>query len=198
MTLDVEDEFVVKLERMERVAEVIAKIDNPDLQVAAFEYLVGAPTLGDVKPTEASVAPTQESAAPAGDTEGDAVAAGRRARVRRPTKTTIAQDKNVNLFPDGKQSFRDFAEVKKAANNDEKYAIAVFWLREVAEYEKATLSQVISCYLVAEWKLPTDVRNALAQSGSKGYLISSDSEDVQLTSQGLNLARHTLPRPDKK
>lgn len=200
MTPDDED-FDGKLQRMERVAEVIGKIDNPDLQVAAFEYLVGTRGRAATPSAESSVHPVSEEhtqSAPASSFDGDEGAAARKTRTRRPSKVAVAQDKTVDLFPAGKQSFKDFAEAKKPANNDEKYAVAVFWLREVAEYQKATLGQIISCYLVAEWKLPSDVRNAMAQSGSKGYLISSDSDDIQLTSQGQNLSRNTLPRPDKK
>lgn len=56
---------------------------------------------------------------------------------------------------------------------DEKYAVAVYWILRVAELPTATVAQVVSCFIAADWSLPSQVANAASQSRKAGYLSSA-------------------------
>ena len=182
-----ETDFDVRVERVRKAAEVIGTLPSRALQAEAFKYLLGdAPTV----PVAAEAPAVGVRDATSSGSTGD-----RKARRSSATKTPITQDRDINLFPDGKTSFKDFAAAKSPTNNDERYAVAVYWLREVAQVGGATVAQVVSCYRAAGWTLPTNVANAASQAVKASYLSSGKADELQLSSIGINLVDTALPRP---
>ncbi|TXK18449.1 hypothetical protein [Homoserinibacter sp. GY 40078] len=182
-----ESDFDLRVERVRKAAEVIGGLPSKALQAEAFRYL-----LGDVPATS----PAPEVRVPSEGGEAPP-ASQKRARSSSATKTAITQDRDLNLFPEGKTSFKDFAATKSPSNNNERYAVAVYWLREVAQVGEATVAQVVSCYRNVGWALPTDVANAASQAVKATYLSSGKADDLKLSSTGINLVDTTLPRAKK-
>jgi hypothetical protein len=60
-----------------------------------------------------------------------------------------------------------------------------------------TVSAVYTFFKTLNWPLPADLKNALQQAGSAGWLDTADAENIKLTSTGENLVEHSLP-PSKK
>ncbi len=115
---------------------------------------------------------------------------------RRPPSVGI--DKNLSLRPKGKTPFKDFAAEKAPSDHYEKTVVAVYWLVKEAGVA-ATVEGVNTCYQGAEWKRPKDLRNSLQQTASsKGWLDTSDKDEVKLTVSGEDYVKHDLPKPARK
>jgi hypothetical protein len=102
-------------------------------------------------------------------------------------------DKSLNLSPAGKKSAAEFMAEKSPANAMQKGVVSVYYLRDVVGLEKVSVSAVYTVFKTLGWPLPANLRNKLQQAGSKGWLDTSDSEDIRLTSMGENLVEHQLP-----
>ncbi|SIS07761.1 hypothetical protein [Microbacterium sp. RURRCA19A] len=201
-----DDDFDERLDQIERAIKVINTIENnPDLQAAAFSHLFGPlPSL----PVEAQddgsqhVAPSveEESGAKPGDESGSPRAGARVPRERkRAGKPSVSQDKALDPAPPSVQPWKEFVAEKKPASQPEKNTAAVYWLKEIAGHEKATVSQVFTLYIDANWKPPADPRNSLQVTASQGATLdTADMSDIKLTPRGIGLVKNDLPRPEKK
>ncbi|KXC05170.1 hypothetical protein [Microbacterium hominis] len=106
-------------------------------------------------------------------------------------------DKNLELSPTGKQSLADFVAEKKPSTQIEKYTVCIFWMLNIAEYPKAGISQIVTCYHAMNWALPTNIRNTASQAGKKEFDNTAGLDDIKLSSLGRNLVL-ALPKKDAK
>ena len=189
-----DDDFDVRLGQVERAIAVINTIENnPDLQAAAFSHLFGtAPSLrGDA--TEDAPQFDDASDGPAnGDSDEPAKQNGGPKKTRKPP-TAVAQDKLLQIAPAGKTSWAEFVAEKKPSSMNDKYAVCVYWLLDVADLPKATVNQIVSLFIAAKWTLPKDPRNATSQAGRVGYLDSKSHQDIKMTSLGTAHVLNDLP-----
>jgi hypothetical protein len=100
------------------------------------------------------------------------------------------------LRPAGKQSFKAFAKEKAPGSSDEKNALAVYYLRNVAGVDAVTVDHVFTCYQEADdWQLPADLRNRISVTASrKGWIDTRDMSHLGLTPSGVRLVESELPR----
>ncbi|WP_308516075.1 hypothetical protein [Sphingomonas flavescens] len=108
-------------------------------------------------------------------------------------KSIISMDKSLNLSPSGKKSAAQFASEKTPSNVMQKCVVAVYYLRDVLELDKITVSAVYTFFKTLGWPIPSDLKNTLQQAGSKGWLDTADAEEIKVTSMGENLIEHGLP-----
>lgn len=109
------------------------------------------------------------------------------------SKTILSMDKSLNLNPPGKTSATQFATDKSPSNVMQKCVVAAYYLREVLEVEKVNAPGVLTFFKNLSWPVPADLKNTLQQAGTAGWLDTSDSEDIKITSSGENLVEHELP-----
>ncbi len=184
-------EFDTRLDRVKRATDVIKHLPSETLQTEALRYLLGN---GAGEGAEERADGTTDDAAQTKD-NGSGKAAKKPA-VRRAKPATVNPDKSLELAPSGKQSWDDFVAAKSPSNHHERYTAAVYWIREIAENDKATINQIVTCYHAQGWALPSDVRNQASQTGMK-YLDSSSLDDLKLSTLGVNLV-NALPKSAKK
>lgn len=189
-----DDDFDVRLGQVERAIAVINTIENnPDLQAAAFSHLFGtAPSLrGDA--TDDALQIDDAPGRPVnGNNDQPAKQSGGPKKQRKPA-APVAQDKSLDIAPAGKTSWTEFAAEKKPSSINDKYAVCVYWLLDVAELPKATVNQIVSLFIAAKWTLPRDPRNATSQAGRAGYLDSKSQQDIKMTSSGTARVLNDLP-----
>lgn len=109
------------------------------------------------------------------------------------SKQALTIDKDLDLVKGGTPGFEEFAESKKPSNNGEKNLVAVYWLINMRKPEApATLDQVYTCFREVGWRVPEDLRNSLAQAGTKGWLDTRSASDLKVTIGGENHVLHTM------
>lgn len=114
------------------------------------------------------------------------------------SKSTPTIAKDLNLSPSGKQSFKSFVEEKQPASNQMKCTVAVYYLRNELELETVSINHIFTCYKnIGSWRV-TDVYNIVALTASrKGWLDTSDMNNIKLTPHGENLVKFDLPKKSK-
>lgn len=111
-----------------------------------------------------------------------------------PTPTII---KELNLVPSEKQSFKAFVEEKQPKSNQEKCTVAVYYLRHELELESVSPNHIFTCYKNVGWRV-TDIYNIVRLTASrKGWLDTSNSNDIKTTPHGENLVEFDLPKKSK-
>jgi len=146
--------------------------------------------------------PTPESRDEAGANEGQAIKNKAKKKSVKKTKhkgkakkTALSLDKTLNLKPGGKTSFADFAAKKNPSSDREKVVLCVYYLLNELGKKPVGINQVYTCFKSINWRVPADLVGTLHWvSSQKGWLDTSDSSDIKMTTHGENLMEHDLPR----
>ena len=105
--------------------------------------------------------------------------------------------KDLNLNPSGKKSFKLFVEDKQPISNQEKCTIAVYYLLHELEIESVSINHIFTCYKNVNWRVG-DIYNIVGLTASrKGWLDTSNSNDIKITPHGENLVEFDLPKKSK-
>jgi hypothetical protein len=125
-------------------------------------------------------------------------AAMKKGHTKGKVKSTPSIVKDLNLKPKGEEPFDAFAGDKKPASNHEKCAVSVYYLRQKLGLSQVSADHVYTCFKHMKWRVPANLPNALQVTASvRGWLDTSNMEDIKVTTIGENLIEHDLPRPPK-
>jgi hypothetical protein len=195
-----EQDLDVLLKRMPEMAQAVNAFQSPELQREAFEALVAA-FKGHTTQAGASQQHTSQAQA---DKPAPSPAAGkggkpprqngeREGRKRGGFTPTILRD--LNLSPAGKKSFNDFVKEKQPKSNEDRYAVAVYWLEHEAQISPITFNHVATIFRVTpDWKEPINIQSGLTTAASRKNTINTkDFEDIKTTPTGRNFVEHELP-----
>ena len=107
--------------------------------------------------------------------------------------------KDLTLRPGGKKAFKDFAEEKQPKTHQQKQAVIVYWLRHELGMESGiTADHVNTCYLDAGWVRPANLDNNLqVTAAQKGWLDTSDMDNITIGTRGEDVVQHDLPAKSK-
>jgi hypothetical protein len=194
------------------IAKAVNEFKSEQVQQQAFRALLRA-LAGEAIP---EAEPEEEVPEPGAADPGDGTSASAEKRRRRQAKAPASKaggaksaaraklgaaptlDKALDLRPKGKQSFKDFVDEKKPATVSERNAVAVYYLEKVAAVGKVNVNQVYTCFKEAGWRLPAYPRNALQVTAStKGWINTSDMDDMTMSPRGENFVEHDLPSTAK-
>jgi hypothetical protein len=144
------------------------------------------------EPTDINVTPTQP---PARERE-------KAAKVKTASKDSRGGwkvVKDLNLHPEGKQSFEAFIEEKKPSSNEDKYAAIVYYLKEIVGTNTVTIHQVGTIFrMMKAWKEPTQLAHGLkVVSSRKNTLDTKNLEAIDITPHGRNFVERDLPPKTK-
>jgi len=117
-------------------------------------------------------------------------------RSRTKAKLSLAITKDLNLRPKGKKTFVDFVNEKRPTSHEQKCTVAAYYLEKILGLKDIGVNHIYTCYKDAKigWRVPTDLRNKLSYTASqKGWLDTSNMENITLTTPGENLVEHDLP-----
>lgn len=113
-------------------------------------------------------------------------------------RTAIGLVKDLNLKEKGKKSLDAFADEKKPGSNLEKCAVAVNYLHNELGLTGVNTCHVFTCFKHLGWRVPADLQNTLQRTASvRGWLDTSNMDDIKVTTMGENLIDHDLPRASK-
>lgn len=106
-------------------------------------------------------------------------------------KATFTMLKDLQLKPSSKQSFDDFMAPLKLASHKDKILVAVYYLQRILEVE-VSYDHIYTVYKASTWKLPSDLKNMVAQTGSAGWIDASNGSNIVLAVLGENRVEHDL------
>jgi hypothetical protein len=114
-------------------------------------------------------------------------------------KEVVSIVKELNLRPKGKKSFKDFFAEKKPSSAQAFNTVAVYYLARVIEQQGISPSHVYTCYKEVSERPPVALPQSIRDTASlKGFIDSSDSHNLKLTTRGENFVEHDLPAKDTK
>lgn len=185
------DKFEELLHAMPQVAEAVNHFKSEAVQEAAFQALLAA-YRGDGVPKHRITKPAA-SKEPATTPETEQRKTTRRSTKRKRTTPTLVKD--LDLRPKEQKSFKDFIDDKAPTNNYERQAVSIYYLEKILDLQSVTSDHVFTAFREAGWRIPSDFRNSLATTAShKGWIDSSDMENLTVTTSGINAVEHDLPK----
>jgi len=196
-----QEDFDELLERIPGIADAVNQFESEAVQADAFKALLdvwqGRERRG--AKSNLSAKTKQAEAGSEGDKESRKKGAQKSAGGGRKTPAVSAV-KDLNLRPNGKQSFVDFVADKEPSTNYERCLVSVYYLSEVLGLDEVGANHVYTCFKAHKnWRNPADLRNTLAKTASrKNWLDTSNMEAIKLTPQGMNAVEHDLPRDASK
>jgi hypothetical protein len=191
------DDFDTLLARMGDVAAAVNAFTSESVQQLAFQALI-AVFAG--KPISAAGAhPVNEISE---EDEPSQTKKGR-SKSKRPKSSPSARDqveavRNLDLRPQGKTSFLDFVAEKQPASNQDKYAVAVYWMEQIAGINPVTVAHVAAIFKQTPgWREPNNLRVGLTTTATrKNTLDTGDLNGLKTTPHGRNFVEHDLPPKD--
>ena len=200
-----QDEFDRLLAAMPSIAKVVNEFQSEDVQRNAFAALVQAMgvTSLDAKhhrdQRAQDSAHSRQSESPAPDTTLIEAASDAKngKRPRKPaTRRGLAPAKDLDLRSSGKQAFKDFVTEKEPSTINERNLAAVYYLEQTLGLSNIGATQVLSAYRECSWREPGNLTQSIRDTAArKGWLDSSDGNNLSTTPSGRNLIIHDLPRP---
>lgn len=198
------EDLDVLLTRMPSIAEAVNKFTSEAVQAEAFASLVAAfegRRHGAAKrpASETPIENDGSDATPPEGSSGEPVTKTGSGQRRKKGSGDGKADWNMvhtlNLMPDGKQSFEAFIEEKQPKSNEDKYAVAVYYLQEVLGVSPVTKNEVGTLFrLTRARKEPAKVLTGLRTTSSrKSTVIATNPDDIKITPQGRNFVEHELP-----
>jgi hypothetical protein len=184
------------LSRMGAIATAVNAFTSEAVQLQALEALVEA--YSGAPPKSASSQPAEVDSPPDASLEtakGKTKNKGRKPRAGSATKEHVEIVRGLDLRPAGKKSFPDFIGEKKPPTNQDKFAVAVYWLEQIAEATPITMGHVAGIFRqTAGWKEPGNMRVGLTTTASrKNTIDTSDLNSIRTTPHGRNFVEHDLP-----
>lgn len=188
------DQFDELLKRMTKIAEAVNTFKSEQVQLLAFKMLLNGP---DSVETES------------GDNENGSLGQQNSTTIKKQTaqkqpitknvskkarKIVLSIDKDLNLKPKGKKAIDDFITGKSPSSLLEKVAVCVYYLQRELNIKDIGYNHVFTCFKHLNWRLPSDLPNTMQQAGTKGWLDTSNSMDLKITTHGENLVEHDLPK----
>jgi hypothetical protein len=176
--------MTTELDAMKAINEQLSKIEDPSERIRILRWAWAK--FGDR---------TEDSPAETHSLKGrvkpirSADAKLPRAKVAAPTMV-----KSLDLKPTGKKSFADFIKEKNPVSHHERSLAAAWYLTNIAGAKVVDVNHIFTCFKVAGWRLPANLRNAMQVAAStKGWLDTADMEDIKVTVHGDNYIEHDLP-----
>jgi hypothetical protein len=127
-----------------------------------------------------------------------------KAKVAKKTKTSSKNKsstptliKDLNLNASGKKSLKAFVEEKQPNDNQEKCTVAVYYLRHELELESISIDHIFTCYKNVGWRVGNLYNIVRLTASRKGWLDTSNSNDIKTTPHGENLVELDLPKKSK-
>jgi hypothetical protein len=84
---------------------------------------------------------------------------------------------------------------KKPKTQEEHIAVYIYYLKNVLEEANVGFSHIFTCFKETKAKMPLDLPQTCRNAASnKGWIDTSDANDLKRTTRGDNLVEKDLPR----
>jgi hypothetical protein len=116
---------------------------------------------------------------------------------KRP-KGTFEMLKDLDLVGSPAGKLKEFYDGFVTKTNYEKNLIFIYFMKQKMEV-KVTENHVFTCYRQLGIKVPKALRQSLFDTaGDRGWIVTSDMSDIEVTIHGINHLEHELPKAPAK
>lgn len=200
------EELTALLAHMDEIANAVNAFKSEDVQKDAFAALVAAFVGSDTRSsrfvTAAENQDDQTAEEDAVDQDQNTAQPPKKRRKSNgtPSKAGVAPVRDLDLRPTGKQSFIDFVTEKSPTSNQEKYAVAVYYLEHILELSPVTAGHVAAVFKqTSHWRESGNIAAGLRVTAARKNTINvSDLNDIKTTAHGRNFVEHDLPGEEKQ
>ncbi len=198
------------LERMPKIAEAVNAFNSEAVQQEAFSSLVAAfggqhrklhvlpPTSAEQK--RAPEEPQSERQRGIESVSNPPPTSQQKRRKKGGGNSNGWSPVDIELHPENEQSFEDFIAEKQPANDQERYAVVVYYLEETLRLNPITMNEIGTVFRrISAWKEPTNLRSGLQNAANrKLYIDISNMSNIKITTAGRNFVRRELPHKTSK
>ncbi len=179
------------IDRMPEIAKVVNEFSNAALQEKAFEALMRAASASHEGTTP--VPPhSDETGTQNKEKAKDRKKTSGTLSVRRTRDTLQVVD--VDLYPKGKPSLKDFIASKKPRSDPEKYISIIYYMTNFAGVDSVTPEHIYTAYKQLGEKVPNIYQGLNNARGRHSWLTFKGLGPISLTRIGENVVEHDLPR----
>lgn len=116
---------------------------------------------------------------------------------RRKTKSKSSSIvSGLDLRPKGQTSLDDFIAGLKVKSNLERNAAFLYYLIHEIKASDIGLDHIYTCYRYLKAKVPAAFYQSIVDTGLKGWIDTTKTEDLTLTGVGLNFVEHDMQSTD--
>ncbi|MFL6513943.1 MAG: hypothetical protein ACJ8M1_02860 [Chthoniobacterales bacterium] len=106
---------------------------------------------------------------------------------------------DIDLRPSGKTSLKDYVSQFETPSKDELYLLSVGYLTDQIGVKNVTASHIYTCLDELNERIPTHLKQVLRNiKNKKGWIDTSDSDDLTITIKGKNHLKHDMPKAKVK
>lgn len=99
---------------------------------------------------------------------------------------------SLNLVSNGKESLKDFYAKYQVKNNFERNIVILYYLRRVVGEENIGINHIYTCYKHLSQKVPSIYQSLLDTKNRKGWVDTSNTDDLKVTVAGENYIEHEM------
>ncbi|WP_323755657.1 hypothetical protein [Roseivirga sp.] len=141
-----------------------------------------------VKPISTVVTEEKPTKTPVKKTKQTVTTKGKK-KAKSKTPSIIS---SLNLRPKDQSSLDDFTSNLNIKSNLERNVAFVYYLTHELKTTNIGLDHIYTCYRHLKAKVPAAFYQSIADTSVKGWIDTSDTADITLTSIGLNYVEHDM------
>lgn len=119
---------------------------------------------------------------------------GSKGKGQSTTSRTLAPLNDINFRPNGIETLKDFFSSYAAKSNLEYNLIIMYWFQEKSKNSPVTINHILTAYRHLSLKIPNLKQSLVDTKSRKGWIDSSNNEDLKLTIGGINHLEHDMPK----
>lgn len=99
---------------------------------------------------------------------------------------------SLNLISNGNESLKDFYAKYLVKSNFDRNIIILYYLKNVVGEENVGINHIYTCYKSLSQRVPNIYQSLLDTKNRKGWIDTSDTEDLKVTVAGENYIEHEI------
>lgn len=116
-------------------------------------------------------------------------------------KSTVSKGQiyltDFDFIPSGQKSLKDYFNEFQSKTNYDRNLIFVYYLQEILSTSNISTDHIYSCYRSLGLKIPSFPQSLIDTSAHKGWLTTSNTNDIKVTRTGMNYILHEMQKNDK-